>query len=250
MAFVSLTWKTACAGMLSSKAVSQFSLYLQRCMNIWLMSHGLWRNLITVLLYKGSSFTVNTAAKGVCDTQALFGSNCRLGSKCLSYKGRHFWEVLRAHFNRLWSLTMISPPSPCGKKSAIWCELWRTFFVLGFQQLIGRPNIWTGSNRVFLELVSGNERGISPSSPVVPCSNSRTTQLGWSAFRSSWIVKKEGIHPRLSTHDSNSSLMSTTFASHMLLLPGLSTLTPIHLFIQLSYPVFLPFLHQWLFYTI
>lgn len=54
---------------------SLFSMYLQRCMNIWLMSHGLWRNLITTLQYKASSFTVNTAAKGVSDTKALPGSN-------------------------------------------------------------------------------------------------------------------------------------------------------------------------------
>lgn len=54
---------------------SLFSMYLQRCMNIWLMSHGLWRNLITVLLYKGSSFTVNTAANSVTDTGALSASN-------------------------------------------------------------------------------------------------------------------------------------------------------------------------------
>lgn len=51
------------------------SMYLQRCMNIWLMSHGLWRNLITTLQYKASSFTVNTAAKEVSDTKALPGSN-------------------------------------------------------------------------------------------------------------------------------------------------------------------------------
>lgn len=54
---------------------SLFSVYLQRCMNIWLMSHGLWRNLITVLLYKASSLTVNTAANSVTDTEALSASN-------------------------------------------------------------------------------------------------------------------------------------------------------------------------------
>lgn len=54
---------------------SLFSLYLQRCMNIWLMSHGLWRNLITGLLYKASSLTVNTAANSVTDTEALSASN-------------------------------------------------------------------------------------------------------------------------------------------------------------------------------
>lgn len=58
---------------------SLFSVYLQRCMNIWLMSHGLWRNLITVLLHKASSFTVNTAANSVTDTGALSASNVCCG---------------------------------------------------------------------------------------------------------------------------------------------------------------------------
>lgn len=58
---------------------SLFRVYLQRCMNIWLMSHGLWRNLITVLLYKASSLTVNTAANSVTDTEALSASNIFCG---------------------------------------------------------------------------------------------------------------------------------------------------------------------------
>lgn len=64
-----------------------FSVYLQRCMNIWLMSHGLWRNLITVLLYKARPLTVNTAANSVIDTAALSESNIFYGVNSLVQKG-------------------------------------------------------------------------------------------------------------------------------------------------------------------
>lgn len=66
---------------------SLFSVYLQRCMNIWLMSHGLWRNLITVLLYKARPLTVNTAANSVIDTAALSESSRFYGVNSLLKKG-------------------------------------------------------------------------------------------------------------------------------------------------------------------
>lgn len=51
------------------------------------MSHGLWRNLITVLLYKARPLTVNTAANSVIDTAALSESNMFYGVNSLVKKG-------------------------------------------------------------------------------------------------------------------------------------------------------------------
>lgn len=51
------------------------------------MSHGLWRNLITVLLYKARPLTVNTAAYSVIDTAALSESNIFCGVNSLVKKG-------------------------------------------------------------------------------------------------------------------------------------------------------------------
>lgn len=51
------------------------------------MSHGLWRNLITVLLYKASPLTVNTAADSVIDTVTLSKSNIFCGVNSVVRKG-------------------------------------------------------------------------------------------------------------------------------------------------------------------
>lgn len=51
------------------------------------MSHGLWRNLITVLLYKARPLTVNTAANSVIDTAGLSESNRFYGVNSLAKKG-------------------------------------------------------------------------------------------------------------------------------------------------------------------
>lgn len=51
------------------------------------MSHGLWRNLITVLLYKARPLTVNTAANSVIDTEALSESSRFYGVNSSLKKG-------------------------------------------------------------------------------------------------------------------------------------------------------------------
>lgn len=51
------------------------------------MSHGLWRNLITVLPYKARPLTVNTAANSVIDTATLSESNIFCGVNSLVKKG-------------------------------------------------------------------------------------------------------------------------------------------------------------------
>lgn len=51
------------------------------------MSHGLWRNLITVLLYKARPLAVNTAANSVIDTVALSESSIFCGVNSLAKKG-------------------------------------------------------------------------------------------------------------------------------------------------------------------
>lgn len=51
------------------------------------MSHGLRRNLITVLLYKARPLTVNTAANSVIDIAALSESNIFCGVNSLVKKG-------------------------------------------------------------------------------------------------------------------------------------------------------------------
>lgn len=87
---------------------SLFSVYLQRCMNIWLMSHGLWRNLITVLLYKARPLTVNTAANSVIDTAALSESSRFYGVNSSLKKGgiceRHYSVICFELYSvyRLW----------------------------------------------------------------------------------------------------------------------------------------------------
>ena len=80
---------------------SLFSVYLQRCMNIWLMSHSLWRNLITVLLYKARPLTVNTAANNVIDTATLSESNIFCGVNSL-VKKKDLWETLFSYL--FWTL--------------------------------------------------------------------------------------------------------------------------------------------------
>ena len=50
------------------------------------MSHGLWSNLLTVLLYKARPLTVNTAANSVIDTATLSESNIFCGVNSLVKK--------------------------------------------------------------------------------------------------------------------------------------------------------------------
>ena len=50
------------------------------------MSHGLWRNLITVLRYKARPLTVNTAANNVIDTATPSESNIFCGVNSLVKK--------------------------------------------------------------------------------------------------------------------------------------------------------------------
>lgn len=78
------------------------------------MSHGLWRNLITVLLYKASSFTVNTAAKGVCDTEALSESKSMLGSEFLSTQEKIVIHSPILNFCKLTLLALICKDFSCG----------------------------------------------------------------------------------------------------------------------------------------
>lgn len=132
--FVSVTWKSTCVGMPSSEGILCFSLYLQRCMNIWLMSHILWRNLITVLRYKARPLAVNTDADSVINTEAPSESNMFWG-EFLALKKRIFekhsvicFELCSIHRLRFVKIFPVNTSS--ARKTSKWC----LYFNDGFPQ--------------------------------------------------------------------------------------------------------------------
>lgn len=139
---------------------SLFRVYLQRCMNIWLMSHGLWRNLITVLPYKASSSTVNTAANSVTDTEALSASNVCHGVNSFVTResmGRlaqlSALNCCRLRFVKIFPAeTTVAHEGHCSSSSRLCCyprylegRLWRTALIvllcLGAEQALALPKL-------------------------------------------------------------------------------------------------------------